>query len=124
MDEGGLWQCSIAFSLRRVEIKTLSETRAPGSVRSASSYWTWGVLLLILLGVAAIRIRLLNQPLERDEGEYAYAGQLLLDRIPPYLLAYNMKLPGTYFTYAGIMGLFGQTIAGIHLGFLLVNAAT
>lgn len=35
-------------------------------------------------------------PLERDEGEYAYAGQLMLQGIPPYQLAYNMKLPGTY----------------------------
>src|SRR4029079_18701238 len=38
--------------------------------------------------------------------------------------AYNMKLPGTYFMYALIMGVFGKTIAGIHTGFLLMNAAT
>ena len=45
--------------------------------------------------VIAIRIRLLGIPLERDEGEYAYAGQLMLQGIPPYKLAYNMKFPGT-----------------------------
>ncbi len=66
----------------------------------------------------------MDVPLERDEGEYAYAGQLILQGVPPYLQSYNMKLPGTYAAYAGIMALFGQTARGIHLGLLLVNLAT
>src|SRR5947207_458100 len=74
--------------------------------------------------VIAIRTRLLGIPLERDEGEYAYAGQLILQGVPPYTLAYNMKFPGTFAAYAAIMSIFGQTIAGIHLGLLLVNTAT
>ena len=69
-------------------------------------------------------MRFLNMPLERDEGEYAYAGQLILQGVPPYEFAYNMKLPGTYTAYALIMALFGQTAAGIHLGLLLLNALT
>src|SRR5436190_17853940 len=85
----------------------------------------WIFLAAIILGlVIAIRIRLLAIPLERDEGEYAYAGQLMLQGIAPYKLAYNMKFPGTYAAYALIMALFGQTIVGIHLGLLLINAAT
>jgi len=84
----------------------------------------WVAVLLVLLATAVIRFRLLNTPLERDEGEYAYAGQLMLEGIPPYQLAYNMKLPGTYAAYALLMAALGQTIAGIHLGLLLVNAAT
>jgi len=63
-------------------------------------------------------------PLERDEGEYAYAGQLILQGVPPYQLAYNMKLPGTYVAYAVIMAVFGQTPAGIHVGVLVMNAIT
>jgi hypothetical protein len=78
----------------------------------------------VILFVAAIRIRLLELPLERDEGEYAYIGQLLLHGIAPYKLAYTMKLPGTGAAYALMMAVFGQTIAGIHLGLLLINAAT
>src|SRR6266550_1522082 len=85
----------------------------------------WWTLAVIVFGVTvAIRIRLLGIPLERDEGEYAYAGQLMLQGIPPYKLAYNMKFPGTYAAYALIMSMFGQTISGIHVGLLLVNAAT
>ena len=86
---------------------------------------TWWALAVAVLGlIVAIRIRLLGIPLERDEGEYAYAGQLLLQGIPPYKLAYSMKFPGTYAAYAITMFLFGQTITAIHLGLLLVNTAT
>jgi hypothetical protein len=81
-------------------------------------------LAVVVLLVIVVRVRLLQIPLERDEGEYAYAGQLLLEGIPPYKLAYNMKLPGTYASYAAIMAVFGETTAGIHFGFLLVNLGT
>jgi hypothetical protein len=86
------------------------------------AWWILGAIVIVT--VVVIRIRLLNLPLERDEGEYAYAGQLMLQGIPPYKLAYNMKFPGTYAAYALLMSIFGQTIAGVHLGLLLVNAAT
>jgi hypothetical protein len=81
-------------------------------------------LALSLLVAVGVRVRLLNFPLERDEGEYAYAGQLILQGIPPYQLVANMKLPGTYLAYAGLMSVFGQTPTGIHLGLLVVNLAT
>jgi len=77
-----------------------------------------------MLLFAAIRWRLRDMPLERDEGEYGYAGQLMLQGIPPYQVAYNMKLPGTYAAYAVIMEIFGQTAAGIRIGLLLMNALT
>ena len=85
-------------------------------------YRAWVLIALTLLFVAAVRFRLRDMPLERDEGEYAYAGQLVLQGVPPYKEAYNMKLPGTYAAYALIMALFGQSPAGIHFGILLVNA--
>jgi hypothetical protein len=84
----------------------------------------YAALVLVLVFFAVVRVRLRNVPLERDEGEYAYSGQLILEGIPPYKLAYNMKLPGTYAAYAVIMGIFGETPAGIRLGLMLVNAAT
>ena len=94
-------------------------------IKSKALRFGWWVLAVIFFGlVITIRIRLLGIPLERDEGEYAYAGQLMLQGIPPYKLAYNMKFPGTYAAYALIMSIFGQTILGIHLGLLMVNAAT
>jgi 4-amino-4-deoxy-L-arabinose transferase-like glycosyltransferase len=84
----------------------------------------WFVLALIILCTAALRVRFLDIPLERDEGEYALSGQLMLHGIPPYREAWNMKFPGTYAAYAAIMMLFGQTTRAIHLGLMFVNAAT
>ncbi len=83
-------------------------------------------LLLVLAVVTAVRIRLLDMPLERDEGEYAYAGQLLLQHVSPYKAAYNvaLKLPGTSVAYAFIMAVFGQTPAALHAGVILVNLAS
>jgi 4-amino-4-deoxy-L-arabinose transferase-like glycosyltransferase len=78
----------------------------------------------VLIFVTVVRLRVAGVPLERDEGEYAYAGQLILQGVPPYALAYNMKFPGTYYAYAGILALFGQTPWGIHVGLMLVNLLT
>ena len=86
--------------------------------------WTWALLVLVILGAAAIRLRLLDAPLDRDEGEYAYFGQLLLQGIPPYAQAYNFKMPGIYALYALMLAVLGETSAGIHLGLLGATSLT
>jgi hypothetical protein len=98
--------------------------QAPPGARAPAGFVAWVAVALIVAAAAIVRLRLLGIPLERDEGEYAYAGQLILQGIPPYKLAFNMKFPGVYAAYAVIMALFGETTGGIHLGFLFVNAAT
>jgi 4-amino-4-deoxy-L-arabinose transferase-like glycosyltransferase len=95
----------------------------PAPTSFLKRHWASLSLAVILLSVLCVRVRLCDMPLERDEGEYAYAGQLILQGVPPYTLAYNMKLPGTYAAYALMMAVFGQTAAGVHLGFALVNLA-
>lgn len=82
------------------------------------------LLLALSLGVSAVvRIRLLNAPLERDEGEHAYLAQMILSGHAPWQTAYNLKLPGTDFLYAAFLGLFGQTTAAIRIGLGIVNFA-
>src|SRR2546422_10177748 len=103
----------------RAEIPRLGRgfrTEEPVSLRGA---WALGVLALVGLATSGIRLRLLDIPLDRDEGEYAYFGQLLLQGIPPYAQAYNFKMPGIYAVYALMLAAFGQTPAGIHLGLLV-----
>jgi|KBSMisStaDraftv2_1062788.scaffolds.fasta_scaffold08272_2 hypothetical protein len=101
------------------------ETRqkAP-QARHWASHWHYLLLALVVLSFALIRFRLRDMPLERDEGEYAYAGQLISQGIAPYQSVYAMKLPGTYAAYACLMAIFGQSPSGIHLGLMVVNAAT
>lgn len=103
---------------------TPGESSADPRRHQRSSLWTWGAVACILLFGAAVRFRLLDVPLERDEGEYAYAGQLLLEGVPPYRDLYTMKLPGTGALYALIMAVFGETTAGIHAGLLIANLVT
>jgi hypothetical protein len=91
---------------------------------SSGRYWPWLAIFIVILSAAVIRIHLLEVPLERDEGEYAYAGQLMLQGVPPYDQVYNMKMPGIYVAYALIMAVFGQTHSSIHSGLLIMNAAT
>ncbi|MEZ4909903.1 MAG: glycosyltransferase family 39 protein [Saprospiraceae bacterium] len=83
--------------------------------------------ILALIGIIIIslfRFRLIGIPLERDEGEFAYMGKLLLEGFLPYEHAYNMKLPGTNLMYAGLMAIFGTSFKGIHLGLIFINALT
>ena len=101
-----------------------AEKTSPAALPPNPSRWPALLLLGLSLAVAVgARVRLLDMPLERDEGEYAYAGQLILEGIPPYQLAFNMKMPGTYLAYAAGMSVFGQTPAGVHLTLLAVHLA-
>src|SRR5256885_9554803 len=95
-------------------------------VEMAAPRSAWALCLLAAIGLlaAVIRFRLLDVPLDRDEGEYAYFGQLLLAGVPPYADAYNLKAPGIYAAYALILGAFGQTIAAIRVGLIIVTSAT
>jgi hypothetical protein len=106
-----------------IDENTAAET-AGRQARHYYRYWAWVALLVVILLTAVVRVRLLDAPLERDEGEYAYAGQLILQGVPPYGQVYNMKMPGIYAAYALILAAFGQTHSGIHFGLLVVNAAT
>jgi hypothetical protein len=86
--------------------------------------WAYVLLAVVLCFVLIVRLRLMSLPLERDEGEYAYCGQLLLGGVPPYAAAYTMKMPGACASYAVVMAVAGQSATGIRLGLLLVNFAT
>ena len=108
-------------------VKPATSKQVSDTVDSSDSRLPYGfvaVVLVVVVLFGSIRFRLRNIPLERDEGEYAYAGQLILQGVPPYQLAYSMKLPGTYAAYAGILAVFGETPAGVHLGLIFLNAAT
>ena len=90
--------------------------------RPYARYACYAALFLSLAFFAAIRFHFRDLPLERDEGEYAYMGQLLLQGVAPYKIAYTMKLPGTCMAYAAMMAGFGQTAGGIRIGMIVVTS--
>jgi hypothetical protein len=83
----------------------------------------YSIILLAILALTAfgIRARLASLPLERDEGEYAYMAQLILDGVPPYQQAFAFKFPGIYLAYAGILAVFGSTDTAIHCALNLIT---
>jgi hypothetical protein len=104
-----------------------SDRQLPGNHLEApkklQSYLLFSLLAVALGAIIFARIRLLSVPLERDEGEFAYIGQLILKGIPPFAHAYTMKTPGVAILYALFLLLFGQTATAIHIGLLLINLA-
>src|SRR4051812_21185324 len=93
---------------------------------SAPTYFgNWAPLFslgLILAAITAARYPYLEIPLERDEGEFAYGGRMILAGEPPYVTFHAMKLPGIYLIYAAIEAGIGESVSAIHLGLLLANA--
>lgn len=84
----------------------------------------WLLIIIILIVAGVIRYSLIGVPFERDEGEYAYAGQLILKGIPPYKEVFNMKLPGIYYAYSLLLYIFGETHQGVHFGLIIINGIT
>lgn len=107
---------------RAQQIRQQQEERLISQKKIARA--SWWILLAMLFLVAGIRYHLLDIPMQRDEGEYAYAAQMILKGLLPYEYLYNMKLPGIYAVYAVILSIFGHTHTGVHAGLLLINAAT
>ena len=62
------------------------------------------VALAVCLVAVFVRLRLIDVPLDRDEGEYALTAWLLTQGVPPYLAAYTMKLPGMAYLWGGVFG--------------------
>lgn len=85
-----------------------------------SYYILAGTILL----VAFIRSKFTAIPFERDEGAYSYYGKLLLEGGVPYKDFYEQKFPGIFYLYAMIVGIFGDTVKGMHWGFTFLNLGT
>jgi len=60
------------------------------------------MLALVLVFTAAVSIPMLDAPLERDEGEYAYAGQLMLEGVLP-TSPRTTEVPRVYAAYAVVL---------------------
>jgi len=73
------------------------------------------ILLLILALGLMLRLTFLHEPFERDEGVYAYLGQVILEGGIPYRDLLEIKPLGIYYIYAIGIALFGATTEAIRL---------
>lgn len=82
------------------------------------------LLFAVLVGVLVIwlRVRHFHIALERDEGEYAYAGEAILRGEFPYKDFYNMKMPITYYLYALAFWVGGVSYHAVKVMLLIYNA--
>lgn len=97
---------------------------AAADVHRPGSPWAWLALGAVLLVYGLICRPQLSVPLNRDEGEFAYGGQLLRSGGVPYVDLYAMKLPGMYLAMAAIQAVGGESVTALHTAAALVNAAT
>ena len=82
------------------------------------------LLLVLVFLVHSIRSKFLLMPFERDEGIYSYFGTLVLEGKIPYKDFYESKFPGLFYLYAFMVKFFGNTVEGMHTGFMWMNLFT
>lgn len=113
------WQCRKTRQTRGLLFSPVKAQQ--GRYETFIQCAAWLILISAVVATVWARIRLADLPLERDEGEYALAGQLILRGIAPYKLAYTMKFPGIGAAYALLMSIFGHSATGIHIGLVAAN---
>ena len=79
------------------------------------------LLAILILLIYTIRSKFALIPFERDEGIYSYFGTLVLEGKIPYKDFYEIKFPGLFYFYGLIVAMFGETVKGMHTGFMYIN---
>lgn len=80
----------------------------------------YGLLFALALIYFFIRKNFWAMPMERDEGIYAYFGHLILEGNVPYVDFYEHRLPGIFYMYAILVGIFGD-FEGLAAGITVLN---
>ena len=82
------------------------------------------LLFCLVVFVVFVRSKFLSIPFERDEGAYGYYGKLLMEGKIPYKDFYEQKYPGIFYFYGFMVSVFGDTVEGLHTGFIFLNVGT
>lgn len=81
----------------------------------------WIHLAIITIFLFALRLNLLDLPLERDESAYAYLGQRAAEGLAPYRDFYEMKPPFLFYAYSLMNLIFGYSMEGLRWGALFLS---
>lgn len=96
------------------------------SAKTAAPTSRLGPLAFVVAALAVstvIRLHRLELPLERDEGEYAYGGALILEHAFSYDALRTLKLPGVHASAAAAFALFGATKEALRGALLVADTA-
>lgn len=97
------------------------KSRTPVEENRKKEILLWFFLAVVLLAFVIIRLRLLDLPLERDEGDYAINASLLLNGNSLSSPLIMKRFPFIYYIYMLFITLFGHSDRGIHFGLMLTN---
>ncbi len=114
------------FAKNMSAVKANIKTESKNNSKSFFGFQNTDYPYLIGLGIiicliAYIRSNFLNVPFERDEGSYAYCGNIILDGAIPFKDIGSQRLPGVFYSYAVMVAIFGYTLKSLHIGFIILN---
>ena len=110
------------MSAVKANIKTESKINAKSFFGFQNTDYPYLIGLgIIICLIAYIRSNFLNVPFERDEGSYAYCGNIILDGAVPFKDIGSQRLPGVFYSYAVMVAIFGYTLKSLHIGFIILN---
>jgi len=110
------------MSAVKANIKTESKNNAKTFFGFQNTDYPYLIGLgIIICLIAYIRSNFLNVPFERDEGSYAYCGNIILDGAIPFKDIGSQRLPGVFYSYALMVAIFGYTLKSLHIGFIILN---
>ncbi len=89
------------------------------TVKRTMLAWT-GILIVFFM----MRATIVSIPLERDEGEYAYIADQIMNGGVPYRDVFDQKPPGIFFLYMVALTVFGRSVEGIHIFMYLWTLVT
>jgi len=81
-------------------------------------------LFINILIMAALTVPLLNVPLGRDQGIFAYVADGILRGLSPYTQSFDLKPPGIFFIYAFNFTILGESPQAVYVGALLYRILT
>jgi len=114
----------MARSSSKADARAAGGAPAPGAPEPPLSRGARLAIAAVLAGAFVMRARMLEVPLGRDEGVYAYIAWLILHDVPLYTSTVDLQMPGLWVLYSLFMRFLGTSGVGIHLGLLIANVAS
>lgn len=111
-----IFMASDRYPMTAKPVRKTPEAQTPAWQKDIPRYLAFLIVLCFLL----IRIGFREIPIERDEGSYAYMGQLVMKGEVPYRDFYEMKPPALYYTYGVLSALSGGDVVIMHIWMALL----